>query len=183
MTNDLHERPFGLMEDVFVDPGHRGSEIGTTLVKCVVAEAKRHRCYKLIATSRHARNRVTRSMTDSVSKTTGESFGSTFHKHGGPPDGAGSTEGEVVAGKHKNRDARQHQKNRGRLRHPAQCANTRPGRLFVHRRGYGVTLRAQTKTRHNGTSSVGRRRRRRMSRNRPMRSHRAGHGRRSMARA
>ena len=28
------------------------------LVKCVVAEAKRRRCYKLIATSRHARNRV-----------------------------------------------------------------------------------------------------------------------------
>jgi len=27
-------------------------------VKRVVAEAKRHRCYKLIATSRHARNRV-----------------------------------------------------------------------------------------------------------------------------
>jgi GNAT superfamily N-acetyltransferase len=58
MTNDLHERPFGLMEDVFVDPDHRGSEIGTTLVKRVVAEAKRHRCYKLIATSRHARSRV-----------------------------------------------------------------------------------------------------------------------------
>ena len=58
MTNDLHERPFGLMEDVFVDPDHRGSEIGTALVKCVVAEAKRRRCYKLIATSRHARNGV-----------------------------------------------------------------------------------------------------------------------------
>jgi len=58
MTNDLHERPFGLMEDVFVAPDHRGSEIGTTLVKRVVAEAKRHRCYKLIATSRHVRTRV-----------------------------------------------------------------------------------------------------------------------------
>ncbi len=58
MTNDLHQRPFGLMEDVFVDPDHRGSEIGTALVKCVVAEAKRRRSYKLIATSRHARNRV-----------------------------------------------------------------------------------------------------------------------------
>ena len=58
MTNDLHDRPFGLMEDVFVDPDHRGSEIGTALVKRVVAEAKRRRCYKLIATSRHARIRV-----------------------------------------------------------------------------------------------------------------------------
>ena len=58
MTNDLHDRPFGLMEDVFVDPDHRGSEIGTALVKRVVAEAQRHRCYKLIATSRCARGRV-----------------------------------------------------------------------------------------------------------------------------
>src|SRR5260370_18134335 len=58
MTNDLHDRPFGLTEDVFVDPDHRGSEIGTALVKRVVAEAKLRRCYKLIATSRHARNRV-----------------------------------------------------------------------------------------------------------------------------
>src|SRR6266404_9593347 len=58
MTNDLHERPFGLLEDVFVEPDHRGGEIGTTLVKRVIAEAKRHHCYKLIATSRHARDRV-----------------------------------------------------------------------------------------------------------------------------
>jgi len=58
MTNDLHKRPFGLMEDVFVEPDHRGSEIGTALVKRVIAEAKRRRCYKLIATSRHARNLV-----------------------------------------------------------------------------------------------------------------------------
>ena len=58
MTNDLHKRPFGLMEDVFVDPDHRGSEIGTAPVKRVIAEAKHRRCYKLIATSRHARDRV-----------------------------------------------------------------------------------------------------------------------------
>ena len=57
MTNDLHERPFGLLEDVFVEPDHRGGKIGTTLVKRVIAEAKRRRCYKLIATSRHARDR------------------------------------------------------------------------------------------------------------------------------
>jgi GNAT superfamily N-acetyltransferase len=57
MTNSLHKRPFGLLEDVFVEPDHRGGEIGTALVKRVIAEAKR-RCYKLIATSRHARDRV-----------------------------------------------------------------------------------------------------------------------------
>src|SRR5438034_9003698 len=58
MTNDLHERPFGLMADVFVDPDHLGSEIGTALVNGVVAEGKRHRCYKLIAPSGQSRNRL-----------------------------------------------------------------------------------------------------------------------------
>ena len=58
MTNDLHTRPFGLMEDVFVDEEHRGGEIGTALVKRVLTEAKRRKCYKLVATSRHARGRV-----------------------------------------------------------------------------------------------------------------------------
>ena len=58
MTNDLHKHPFGLLEDVFVEPDHRGDEIGTTLVKRVIAEAKRRHCYKLIATSRHTRDRV-----------------------------------------------------------------------------------------------------------------------------
>src|SRR5258705_1985365 len=58
MINDLHQRSFGLMEDVFVEPEHRGGEIGTALVKRVMAEAKRRKCYKLVATSRHARGRV-----------------------------------------------------------------------------------------------------------------------------
>lgn len=58
MTNGLHKRPFGLLEDVFVEPDHRGGEIGTALVRRVIAEAKRRRCYKLIATSRYARDRV-----------------------------------------------------------------------------------------------------------------------------
>ena len=58
MTNGLHDRPFGFMEDVFVDPEHRGGEIGTALVLRVVAEAKKRGCYKLVATSRHERDRV-----------------------------------------------------------------------------------------------------------------------------
>jgi GNAT superfamily N-acetyltransferase len=58
MTNGLHERPFGLMEDVFVEPEYRGGEIGTALVKRVITEAKRRKCYKIVATSRHARGRV-----------------------------------------------------------------------------------------------------------------------------
>ena len=58
LWNGLHDRPFGFMEDVFVEPEHRGSNVGTALVKRVIAEAKRHGCYKLVATSRHSREKV-----------------------------------------------------------------------------------------------------------------------------
>lgn len=58
MHNDLHEEPFGLLEDVFVDPKHRGKGIGTQLVNEVIERAKKENCYKLIATSRHSRPKV-----------------------------------------------------------------------------------------------------------------------------
>ena len=58
MTNDLHERPFGLMEDVFVDESHRGDGLGSTLVDEIIAAAKEANCYKLIATSRDSRPKV-----------------------------------------------------------------------------------------------------------------------------
>lgn len=58
MTNDLHDKPFGLMEDVFVDESCRGQGIGTQLVQALIAEAKAQGCYKLIATSRHSREKV-----------------------------------------------------------------------------------------------------------------------------
>jgi GNAT superfamily N-acetyltransferase len=58
MTNDLHEAPFGLLEDVHVAESHRGSGVGTALVKDVIAAAQEAGCYKLIATSRTSRPRV-----------------------------------------------------------------------------------------------------------------------------
>lgn len=58
MSNDLHDEPFGLMEDVFVDDSQRGEGLGTRLVKEVVAAAKKNGCYKLIATSRDSRPKV-----------------------------------------------------------------------------------------------------------------------------
>jgi len=56
--NDLHQRPGGLMEDVFVEEDYRGQGIGTKLVEAVIAEAKAQDCYKLIGTSRHSRPKV-----------------------------------------------------------------------------------------------------------------------------
>lgn len=58
MHNDLHEEPFGLVEDVFVDEEYRGQKLGTQLVLAIIEAAKEHKCYKLLCTSRHSRPRV-----------------------------------------------------------------------------------------------------------------------------
>lgn len=53
LKNDLHEAPFGFLEDVFVEEKHRSRGIGSQLIKAVIAEAKTRGCYKLICTARH----------------------------------------------------------------------------------------------------------------------------------
>lgn len=58
MWNDLHEQPFGLLEDVFVEEEHRGSGFGEALVRQIITFAEDNGFYKLIATSRHERERV-----------------------------------------------------------------------------------------------------------------------------
>lgn len=58
MTNDLHDAPFGLLEDVFVAESERGGGLGTALVREVIAAAREAGCYKLIATSRASRPKV-----------------------------------------------------------------------------------------------------------------------------
>lgn len=58
MRNDLHEKPFGFMEDVEIAETHRGKGIGSQLVKELIGTAKNISCYKLIAGSRHNRPKV-----------------------------------------------------------------------------------------------------------------------------
>jgi GNAT superfamily N-acetyltransferase len=58
MANDLHDAPFGLLEDVFVAESERGDGLGTALVKEVIAAAREAGCYKLVATSRASRPKV-----------------------------------------------------------------------------------------------------------------------------
>lgn len=57
MHNDLHERPFGLLEDVFVKEEFRGQGLGSSLLNAAIGAAK-NRCYKLICTSRYSRPKV-----------------------------------------------------------------------------------------------------------------------------
>jgi GNAT superfamily N-acetyltransferase len=56
--NDLHEEPYGLMEDVFVVEGFRGKGIGKDLINAVINGAKEEGCRKLITQSRYGREKV-----------------------------------------------------------------------------------------------------------------------------
>lgn len=58
LRNDLHEEPFGLMEDVFVEEFLRERGLGTEIIKTLIDEAKQRGCYKLIATTRYSRKEV-----------------------------------------------------------------------------------------------------------------------------
>lgn len=50
LFNELHENPFGLMEDLFVDEDQRGQGIGEGLIKAALEEARKNKCYKFIFT-------------------------------------------------------------------------------------------------------------------------------------
>lgn len=58
MKNGLKKEPFGLLEDLFVDEQFRGHGIGTELLKKVIAQAKKIKCYKLVATSRYGKENI-----------------------------------------------------------------------------------------------------------------------------
>ena len=58
LKNGLHQRPFGLVEDIFVVKSQRGRGLGTALVKTVITAARKNHCYKLIATSRYRRSEI-----------------------------------------------------------------------------------------------------------------------------
>jgi GNAT superfamily N-acetyltransferase len=56
--NELHDEPFGLMEDLFVEEMFRSKGIGRKLVDAVIVEAKKQKCYKLVLTSRYGKEMV-----------------------------------------------------------------------------------------------------------------------------
>lgn len=58
IKNDLHDEPYGLLEDLFVDENYRSQGLGTDLLKKTIAGAKEAGCYKLIATSRKSRENI-----------------------------------------------------------------------------------------------------------------------------
>ncbi len=58
LCNNLHKRPFGFLEDAYIDKKLRGQGKGTELLNEVIKEAKKHKCYKIVATSRYSRPKV-----------------------------------------------------------------------------------------------------------------------------
>ena len=58
IRNESHDDPYALLEDLLVKEEHRKKGVGTLLVKEAIAEAKRLGCYKIIGTSRMARENV-----------------------------------------------------------------------------------------------------------------------------
>ncbi|MBU0661060.1 GNAT family N-acetyltransferase [Patescibacteria group bacterium] len=58
MYNDLHDEPFGYIEDLFVEETCRGKGYGGQLLTRAIQEAKEAGCYKLVATSRYERTAI-----------------------------------------------------------------------------------------------------------------------------
>jgi len=58
IKNNLHKKPYALLEDIFVDENYREKGIGTQLVKRAIELAKELNCYKIIATSRFERENI-----------------------------------------------------------------------------------------------------------------------------
>ena len=57
MKNEKHQRPFGLVEDVFIEEKYRGQGHGTKLLEEIMKDAKQ-KCYKVIMTSRYSKPKV-----------------------------------------------------------------------------------------------------------------------------
>ena len=57
--NDLHAQPFALLEDVYSEEEVRGKGIATMLVRHLVEYAREYGCYKIIATHRNDKQRLT----------------------------------------------------------------------------------------------------------------------------
>ncbi|RME77517.1 GNAT family N-acetyltransferase [Candidatus Woesearchaeota archaeon] len=58
LRNELHEEPFGFMEDVWVEERFRGQGVGSALVRKVIEGAQEHNCYKLVCASKFSEERV-----------------------------------------------------------------------------------------------------------------------------
>ena len=60
IKNELHQQPYALLEDVFIEETFRGQGHGAEMVKAAINKAKELGCYKIIGTSRNSRIKIHR---------------------------------------------------------------------------------------------------------------------------
>lgn len=58
INNDLHQQPYALLEDVYIEEEYQGMGNGTKIVQLAIQKAKELECYKIIGTSRNSREKV-----------------------------------------------------------------------------------------------------------------------------
>jgi GNAT superfamily N-acetyltransferase len=58
ILNEQRKKNYGILGDLFVNEKYRGQGLGTLLVKKGIAEAKKRKCYKLLATSRFSNRKL-----------------------------------------------------------------------------------------------------------------------------
>lgn len=58
LSNYPEQKPYGFLAEVSVDENLRGQGIGKKLLKEIIKEAKKNKCYKIVATSKRSRKKV-----------------------------------------------------------------------------------------------------------------------------
>lgn len=60
LRTDPEKKPYGLIGRVFIDEGYRRQGMGTKLIRKMLVEARRQKCYKVILTCRQSNLQVHR---------------------------------------------------------------------------------------------------------------------------
>mgnify|MGYP001156995482 CR=1 FL=1 len=79
VENELHDKPYALLEDVFVEEEYRGQGNGRKISQMAIDKAKELGCYKIVCTSRYGRDYVHGLYESLGMKKHGYSFRLDFH--------------------------------------------------------------------------------------------------------
>ncbi len=58
IQNELHDSPYALIEDLFIEEKFRSKGYGKQLLQQAIHAAKQNNCYKILLTSRFGRERL-----------------------------------------------------------------------------------------------------------------------------
>jgi GNAT superfamily N-acetyltransferase len=58
LHNYPEKKPYGFLAEVSVDENLRGKGVGKKLINEIIEEAKKNKCYKIVATSRKSKPKV-----------------------------------------------------------------------------------------------------------------------------